>query len=331
MKLCGWKKILKSKPYRCVTFLLIFMGFPCVGQNLIYIKNKKKADSLFQQKQYKESSRRYAKVVKSRYSGRIDNLYLAICYSKIGNEEGAIKQLEEAIEQGLYFNDTNAIDTYIYFDSVQRYSDWNKIRSGIVRNSIKRNKVITDIDTNNEIYTKLIKRKVLDQKYRKLIKKNPYRENKNKRDSVWALQKMIDIDNQIWLDSIINIKGWYFLNKFGNIGNNAAWLIVQHADNDIKFQKKVLKIFKKEVVDNPIMRANYAYLTDRILINTGKKQKYGTQFLLKFDEHHNITGIKAKPLQHPNYVDEFRQYVGLSPLDEYLNSSLEYMKKSAIK
>lgn len=49
-----------------------------------------------------------------------------------------------------------------------------------------------------------------------------------------------------------------------------AWLLVQHMDYDVAFQKEFLKYLKPETEE-------YKYLTDRVASNMGQKQVYGTQ------------------------------------------------------
>jgi hypothetical protein len=52
------------------------------------------------------------------------------------------------------------------------------------------------------------------------------------------------------------------------------WLLSQHADNNVDFQKQALaNIQKHQGQDNE----HYRYLHDRVSVNTGQPQKYGTQ------------------------------------------------------
>ena len=60
-------------------------------------------------------------------------------------------------------------------------------------------------------------------------------------------------------------------------GSNAAWLLVQHADAEPKFQRKCLDLMTKLPQDE-VSQTDLAYLTDRVLLAEGKKQIYGTQF-----------------------------------------------------
>ncbi len=90
-----------------------------------------------------------------------------------------------------------------------------------------------------------------------------------KRDSV-------SVDNQEKIKEMTSNYGFLGKDKVGN-HSSTIWLVVQHADNDVDFQKKMLKIFKKELRKNNISKSNYAYLEDRIASNTGNKQRFGTQ------------------------------------------------------
>jgi hypothetical protein len=57
-----------------------------------------------------------------------------------------------------------------------------------------------------------------------------------------------------------------------------------------------------------------AFLTDRILMNQGKKQIYGTQKVIS-----TIPGRSyIIPLEYPERVDELRREVGLPPLADDL-------------
>ncbi len=105
----------------------------------------------------------------------------------------------------------------------------------------------------------------------------------------------------------------------GKSGSKAFWLMTQHFDEYVDFQQKILKAMKREVKRGNANGKNYAYLTDRVLVNTGKKQKYGTQVL-----YDNSVGKPyPKPLQNPKKVDKYRRAVGMEPLHKYLNSMAE--------
>jgi hypothetical protein len=85
-------------------------------------------------------------------------------------------------------------------------------------------------------------------------------------------------------DSINELKAKIIINKYSYPGydqvgesSNSFWAIVQHCDDDIPFQERVLALLKKEIDKNNASKSNYALLTDRVLVNKNQKQIYGTQ------------------------------------------------------
>lgn len=116
----------------------------------------------------------------------------------------------------------------------------------------------------------------------------------------------------IRLKQIIETYGWPGYTLVGKDGAHAAWLIVQHADQNIPFQKKCLKILDSAVKLNQADSGDLAYLTDRVLVNCGRKQIYGTQF------HIDKKGkYSPQPIENPETLDERRKEVGLESFQEY--------------
>lgn len=121
--------------------------------------------------------------------------------------------------------------------------------------------------------------------------------------------------NKEKIDNYIKKYGFLGFDKVGEEGSNNFWLIVQHSDNFTDFQKRVLKMMKKEVDKNNANKPNYAYLFDRIRANAKQKQYFGTQC------SYNKLG-QATPkygLEDSINVDERRKKYELEPLKEYLN------------
>ena len=117
--------------------------------------------------------------------------------------------------------------------------------------------------------------------------------------------KNIDIKNTKRLKQIINkLGGWPTINLVGEEAAYAAWLIVQHADHDVEFQEKCLALMLKN--KEGVLLSNIAYLTDRVAINQGKMQTYGTQFGIN-DEGK----LAAKPIRNLNYLEKRRKEIGL--------------------
>ena len=123
----------------------------------------------------------------------------------------------------------------------------------------------------------------------------------------------IDKKNTEELKNIISQIGWPQISRVGEKAATGAWLLAQHADHDLKFQKKCLKLLQIEVKRNEADRKLAPYLVDRILVNESKKQVYGTQFYRS-----KRTGkLIPRPIRDKNKVDKLRTTVGLEPLSKY--------------
>jgi hypothetical protein len=125
-----------------------------------------------------------------------------------------------------------------------------------------------------------------------------------------AEMEKADEENLAWLKNRVEQSGWPSVTMVGQDGAAAAWLLVQHADGEPKFQRKCLDLMTK-LPKGEVSGSNLAYLTDRVLLAEGKKQLYGTQF-------HTVDGkMEPKPLEDEANVDRRRAEVGLGPLAEY--------------
>ncbi len=126
-----------------------------------------------------------------------------------------------------------------------------------------------------------------------------------------AKMQEADRDNLRWLKDVVAKHGWPGKSLVGAKAAQDAWLLVQHADTDRDFQESCLK--KMEALPKgEVEPKNIAYLTDRVLVGRGKKQKYGTQAMFKDGK------AVAQPIDDAEHVDERRKAVGLQPLAEYL-------------
>lgn len=87
-------------------------------------------------------------------------------------------------------------------------------------------------------------------------------------------QELIDIKNQTWIDSVVQIYGYPGKSLVGSPANEIAWSIYQHS-----FElNRYLKIIKQAVKNEELAFEFYAKMYDRDRKNKNKKQLYGTQF-----------------------------------------------------
>ncbi len=131
--------------------------------------------------------------------------------------------------------------------------------------------------------------------------------------------KVIDSLNLIQAKEIVAKHGFPGFSLVGKSGSSKFWAIIQHCDEDVKFQQKVLKFMRLEVLKKNADGIDYAYLTDRVLVNTNQKQLYGTQTRLNIQTKEYV----PLPIRDELTVDKRRISVGLNPLSEYLKSLID--------
>jgi len=105
----------------------------------------------------------------------------------------------------------------------------------------------------------------------------------------------------------------------GKGGSSDFWLIVQHSDHVPEFQLEVLEKMKKEVDKGNANSRTYGLLVDRIKLNTGQAQIYGTQVAYNME----ICQAYPRNLADSINVNKRRKEIGLEPLEEYLNNMTE--------
>ena len=66
--------------------------------------------------------------------------------------------------------------------------------------------------------------------------------------------------------------------QVGESGVHWAWLLVQHADDDPQFQLSLQPLFAERQRAGELPADDLARLTDRVLLATGRPQRFGTQF-----------------------------------------------------
>lgn len=160
--------------------------------------------------------------------------------------------------------------------------------------------------------------KIEDQKYR-----NRLTELKNEPNPDEAEIKQVQEDirrtdslNLIQVKRIFRQYGYPGADMAGKQSAHNFWLLIQHCDQDPAFQEEVLGAMKQEVENGTVSAWNYAYLTDRVLVNQGKPQVYGTQMQLNRDS----TSFEPKPMIEPEKVDDRRGEMGLSPIEFYIKT-----------
>ncbi|WP_426749810.1 DUF6624 domain-containing protein [Myxococcus sp. Y35] len=237
--------------------------------------------------------------------------YNAACAaSLLGEREEALVWLERAVEEG-----------YDNAKHLQKDPDLGNIRSLPGYAALEQRVIAAEAKqyeaADPALRDELLKRMEEDQQARNALIASNFKDEAAK-----ARMMEVDARNTRWLKGVIAERGWPGSALVGTRASFAAWLLVQHADQDVAFQSEVLPMLEAAVARGEGSAKDLAYLTDRVLVNTGKPQRYATQL-------EEVNGrMVPKALEDPEKVNERRAAVGLGTLEEYI-ASFERMKAAA--
>jgi len=99
-----------------------------------------------------------------------------------------------------------------------------------------------------------------------------------------------------------------------------AWLLVQHADQDLRFQRAALTMMKQAVEEGEVPGDLFAYLSDRVSIARGRPQPYGTQVEVK-----DGCTLSFLPIEALHRVEANRKAMGLPSLDDYRREAQRHL------
>jgi hypothetical protein len=79
---------------------------------------------------------------------------------------------------------------------------------------------------------------------------------------------------------------------------------------------------EKKLKEKKIEPQYFPYLKDRVLVNMGKKQIFGTQFY-----HHKMKGLISRPIAGRKNLEKRRKKFKLEPFKKYKKRHLTLNKK----
>lgn len=237
--------------------------------------------------------------------------HLACCYALTGRSDEAFAWLRRAIERGW----TNAGHLKVDTDLNSLHDDprWAETVLACEKAADEQYAQFKEPKLARE----LMQRMAEDQRVRfaldDLFKKQPTSGPIMSKEGMSLANEMqkIDRDNTAFMKTVIEKHGWPGKSLVGEEAANAAWLMVQHADLEPKFQERCLDLIKEAFKGGEVTGQQVAYLTDRVLVKQGKKQLYGTQFAGFGND------VKPAPIEDEANVDARRKEVGLSTMAEY--------------
>jgi hypothetical protein len=275
-----------------------------------------KADSLFREKKFKEAAFTYHAAFRTMGNkGFMNDRYNAACaWAQSGYPDSAIMNLER-IANKIGYSEYSQVKQEKYFVPLRHHKKWNTVLDKIKANqdsvfaatAFKDQKLIRRLDSLT----------ITDQKWRRLWGR--YNNGEIPKDSIsenfitrqWS---KADSLNFIATRKIFYDYGFPDYALVGPKGSSDFWLLVQHADRHPDFQDSVLAHMKRAVEKHQASASNYAYLVDRVKVNTGQLQVYGSQMQVNKEG----TSFEPKPVIEPEKLNERRQSMGLGTMEEYI-------------
>lgn len=235
------------------------------------------------------------------------NLYKAAgVYSLDNNQKKAFEYLNLAIDNGWTEADWLAFDPYFDYLRQSFPKEWQKTKDKAYNKELEYQKKLKLPELRKQINLMTLN----DQKlrYKRAQAKNA--------DEIRELDQAINSSDSKNIEdskAIIAKYGWPKISEIGKDGQNNLWLAVQHADQDVAFQRQALAAMEKLFKTNEISLEHYAFLYDRIQCNLNYKQLYGTQVV--WTQNGQASGFR--PILKENTVNERRNKIGLQPLSVY--------------
>ena len=127
---------------------------------------------------------------------------------------------------------------------------------------------------------------------------------------ILAMEEKNMKENEMRLLELLDEYGWPTASEVTEYAAAGAALIINHTSYELRstYFPMLEESFKK----GEAQPLRYAKMRDRLLVEEGKKQLFGTQW--KFENADRV----PYPILEPDYVDKRRSEIGLGPLSTYL-------------
>ncbi|WP_373495485.1 DUF6624 domain-containing protein [Aquiflexum sp.] len=134
----------------------------------------------------------------------------------------------------------------------------------------------------------------------------------------------VDSKNRHRLKEIFLEYGFPTKEMVGKDAMHGVFLMIQHADGETGWQKDQLSNIENAVKKGDMDGQSYAYLYDRIKINNGENQLYGTQFSDVDPENGTVTLAETADIDN---LDHRRMEIGMMPIEMYKELMLKNIQK----
>ncbi len=129
-------------------------------------------------------------------------------------------------------------------------------------------------------------------------------------DGFW--EESVDFRSSSYIAQLVVYLGWPRRSQIGTRALHALGLLVRHADHNARLQRHCLELMMDIDRTDPgeVDRRDMAHLVDRICVNCGRSQIYGTQHTEVGDQY------VPHPILDERHVNSRRKQMGLPTLQE---------------
>ncbi len=292
--------------------IALFITNLTLGQSQeLYSRFTAEALQHYKSEEYLRAAKSYERAFKE-FEGKAypNDRYNAACaYSLAGNTEKAFGHLFRLAESESKYRNLKLISTDADLNNLHADQRWIDLLNVVAANKAEYEKaydevLAAELDT---IYEN-------DQKYRKRTREieEQHGSESEEMTSNKIMMQRTDSINLTRVKSILDEKGWLGANVVGARGVSAMFLVILHADLNI--QLEYLPMIREAVEMGNFNVRNLALLEDKIALEEGGRQIYGTQI-----SRDTASGVYyVSPLVEPEKVNERRSNVGLGKIEDYI-------------
>ncbi|OJJ15866.1 hypothetical protein BKI52_36720 [marine bacterium AO1-C] len=110
--------------------------------------------------------------------------------------------------------------------------------------------------------------------------------------------------------ALLDQYGWLPYSKVGQMAGDAQFLVIQHSS--LEMMQKYLPMMKKMAAKDEASKYNVALMEDRVLMNLGKKQVYGSQARSLFKKGQTKSRLFIWPIKDVKNVNKRRKAMGFT-------------------
>jgi hypothetical protein len=126
-------------------------------------------------------------------------------------------------------------------------------------------------------------------------------------DSLNRVIAQFDSSSLVIVEQVLQKYGWLGASEIGPMANQSIYLTIQHASQK-EIREKYFPLLKVSAEKGESDLADMATMEDRILVENGQPQRYGTQYKMVDGQ------LEYLPIQDPKNVNKLRKAVGLSKI-----------------